>query len=193
MAGRKHPSELPHRRARVAFPVPMSGVSATDEVVADGILATDEEVAGDVPRLALVALLLGLQRSRRFENLLGVHEWLRDGLPARSLTHFVDRLGETRRDPALEAALGVSMRTVQRLMAVPVRPLNLEQSGKLFKFAEILARATEVLGSEDEAKAWLSRPAVGLDQKRPIDLLATPAGVELVETLLTRLEYGVYT
>jgi uncharacterized protein (DUF2384 family) len=28
---------------------------------------------------------------------------------------------------------------------------------------------------------------------RPIDLLSTPAGVELVETLLERIEYGVYT
>ena len=34
------------------------------------------------------------------------------------------------------------------------------------------------------------RPAVGLDQRRPIDLLTTPAGVELVEEHLGRLEYG---
>ncbi|TIY10108.1 MAG: DUF2384 domain-containing protein, partial [Mesorhizobium sp.] len=39
---------------------------------------------------------------------------------------------------------------------------------------------------------WLERPAIGLDQRRPIDLLATPAGVELVEDYLERLEYGVY-
>jgi putative toxin-antitoxin system antitoxin component (TIGR02293 family) len=160
----------------------MSAVSATDEVT-----------VGDPPLLALVALLLGLKRSHRFENLLGFHELIRGGLPARSLTHFVDRLGEVRRDPALEAALGVSMRTIQRRTAAPAKPLSQEQSGKLFKFAEIVAKASDVLGSEEEAKAWLSRPAMGLNQKRPIDLLATPAGVELVEALLTRLEYGVYT
>jgi putative toxin-antitoxin system antitoxin component (TIGR02293 family) len=50
-----------------------------------------------------------------------------------------------------------------------------------------------VLGSQQEAEQWLERPAIGLDRRRPIDLLATPAGVELVETFLERLEYGVYT
>jgi putative toxin-antitoxin system antitoxin component (TIGR02293 family) len=36
------------------------------------------------------------------------------------------------------------------------------------------------------------QPAIGLDQRPPIDLLTTPAGVELVEDYLGRLEYEVY-
>jgi putative toxin-antitoxin system antitoxin component (TIGR02293 family) len=36
------------------------------------------------------------------------------------------------------------------------------------------------------------RPAIGLDQRRPIDLLATPAGAKIVEDFLDRLEFGVY-
>jgi putative toxin-antitoxin system antitoxin component (TIGR02293 family) len=39
----------------------------------------------------------------------------------------------------------------------------------------------------------MERPAIGLEQHRPIDLLTTPAGVEIVEDFLRRLEYGVYT
>ena len=39
----------------------------------------------------------------------------------------------------------------------------------------------------------LSTPAVALDQRRPIELLSTAVGAELVEQLLTRIEYGVYT
>ena len=34
---------------------------------------------------------------------------------------------------------------------------------------------------------------MGLNGRRPIDLLATPVGVAMVETFLTRLEHGVYT
>ena len=49
-----------------------------------------------------------------------------------------------------------------------------------------------MLGSQAEAEQWLERPAIGLDRRRPIDLLATPAGIELVEDYLERLEYGVY-
>lgn len=49
-----------------------------------------------------------------------------------------------------------------------------------------------MFGSQEEAEQWLERPALGLDQRRPIDLLATPAGIELVEEDLTRLAHGVY-
>lgn len=84
------------------------------------------------------------------------------------------------------------MRTYQRRKDTPSKPLSQEQSGRTWKFAEILAKATDVLGSQAEAEQWLERPAIGLDQRRPIDLLSTPAGIELVEDYLERLEYGVY-
>lgn len=60
------------------------------------------------------------------------------------------------------------------------------------KFAEILAKATELFGSRQEAEHWLDRPAIGLNRHRPIDLLATPAGAELVKTFLSQIEFGVY-
>jgi putative toxin-antitoxin system antitoxin component (TIGR02293 family) len=61
------------------------------------------------------------------------------------------------------------------------------------KVAEILTRATTLFGSQAAAEQWLERPAIGLDQRRPIDLMTTPAGLELVEDFLGRIEYGVYT
>jgi putative toxin-antitoxin system antitoxin component (TIGR02293 family) len=62
----------------------------------------------------------------------------------------------------------------------------------MWKFAEILAKATEGFGSQREAEQWMKRPATGLEQRRPIESLETPAGVELVESFLERLEYSVY-
>jgi putative toxin-antitoxin system antitoxin component (TIGR02293 family) len=58
---------------------------------------------------------------------------------------------------------------------------------------EILMRAISVFGSRTAAERWLAQPPTGLDQRRPIDLLTTPAGAELVEDFLGRIEYGVYT
>jgi putative toxin-antitoxin system antitoxin component (TIGR02293 family) len=52
--------------------------------------------------------------------------------------------------------------------------------------------ATGVLGSRKLAMVWLSKPAIGLDGRRPIDLLDTPAGIEAVDVLLTRMDHGVY-
>ena len=82
---------------------------------------------------------------------------------------------------------------MQRRRKSPDSRLTAEQSGRAWKFAEILARVTRMLGSQEEAEAWLERPAMALDRERPIDLLATTAGVEALEQHLTRVEYGVYT
>jgi len=73
-----------------------------------------------------------------------------------------------------------------------VNRLSRKQTGRTGKFAEILAMATAVFGSRQEAEQWLERPAIGLNQRRPIDLLATPAGAKIVEDFLTRVEFDVY-
>jgi len=86
----------------------------------------------------------------------------------------------------------MSLRTAQRKNSEPTKRLRQDQSSRAWKFAEILSRATEIFGSQEQAEQWLSRPAIGLGQRRPIDLLATLAGVELVQDHLTQLEYGVY-
>ena len=126
------------------------------------------------------------------ETDLDVHEMLRRGLPRAALSTLVAKLHVIGADEASDA-VGVSLRTLQRHKLAPLAPLNSEQSGRTWKFAEVLAKATRVLGSQDEAEAWLRRPAIGLDQRRPVDLLTTPAGVKLVEDYLGRLEYDVYT
>ena len=58
--------------------------------------------------------------------------------------------------------------------------------------AEILAKASAILGSREDAERWLESPAIALNRQRPIDLLATRAGAEIVENFLSQLEYGVY-
>lgn len=141
-----------------------------------------------------VARLLGGRKMLRAEphTPLDAHEMILRGLPRSSFLFFVSNLGVITMDAALETALGMSLRTFQRKKKDLDGTLSREQSGRAWKFAEILAKATAVFGSRDEAERWLEQPAVGLDQRRPIELLATPAGTELVEDHLARLEYGVY-
>jgi putative toxin-antitoxin system antitoxin component (TIGR02293 family) len=141
-----------------------------------------------------VSNLFGGRRILRseIESELDAHELLHRGLPRRALSSLIEKLHVIHADEASQA-LGVSLRTLQRHKSAPAVPLDVRQSGRAWKFAEILAKATRVFGSQDEAEQWLKRPAIGLDQQRPIDLLTTPAGVKLVEDYLGRLEYGVYT
>jgi putative toxin-antitoxin system antitoxin component (TIGR02293 family) len=123
---------------------------------------------------------------------MDAHELLNQGLPKAALSSLVDKLRVIEVSEA-SVALGMSLRTFQRHKSTPVELLDVQQSGRAWKFAEILAKATRVLGSQEDAEHWLGRPAIGLDQQRPIDLLTTPAGVKLVEDYLGRLEYNVYT
>ncbi|MFN7024913.1 MAG: antitoxin Xre/MbcA/ParS toxin-binding domain-containing protein [Pseudorhizobium sp.] len=147
--------------------------------------------SGDLQKVA--ALLGGTNvLSRRLTGALDAHELLLHGLPASAVDHLVGTLVVIGKGDTLEKAVGMSLRTWQRRKDAPLKPLSQEQSGRAWKFAEILAKATDVLGSQAEAERWLERPAIGLDQRCPIDLLGTPAGVELIEDYLQRLEYGVY-
>lgn len=158
-------------------------------------LIENEVPVAEAVELQRVADLLGGTRilRRPLRNSLDAHEMILRGLPTRALTHLVDNLVVLQRATSLQKAVGMSLRTFQRRKDSGAKPLSPEQSGRAWKFAEILAKATAVLGSQEEAEQWLAHPAIGLNQRRPIDLLATPAGIEMVEDFLERLEYGVYT
>jgi putative toxin-antitoxin system antitoxin component (TIGR02293 family) len=57
----------------------------------------------------------------------------------------------------------------------------------------VLARAVEVLDDADKAVHWLTTPNRALGGVVPMTLLDTPEGREQVETILGRIEYGVYS
>jgi putative toxin-antitoxin system antitoxin component (TIGR02293 family) len=162
-------------------PVPVSPVVTSEPGPSYPVVSVD---LGDIARFLAL---------RPVDNLFDVHLLISKGLPVRSVEHVIEVLSALALDRAFEAAVGISARTIQRRRAAGAKSLSAEQSGRLWKFAEVFAQASEVLGSADKAAAWLSRPAMGLNRERPIDLLATPAGAELVQSFLTRLEYGAYT
>ncbi len=156
--------------------------------------SSPEAPTTEATKLRRVAALLGGTRvlGQRVTDRLDAHEMLLQGLPGRALQHLIDNLAVLQKTTSLERAVGMSLRTFQRHRDAPAKPLSQDQSGRAWKFAEILSRATSLFGSQQDAEQWLEQPATGLNQRRPIDLLATPAGVELVEEFLTRLEHGVY-
>ena len=121
------------------------------------------------------------------------HELLAAGLPRAALIHLIDTLAELGPDAVLTGALGLSVRTLQRHREAPAQRLTPDQSSRLWTFADLLAKAIAVFGTRAAAERWLASPAVALDQRRPLDLLATSAGAAIVDTVLGRLEYGIYT
>jgi putative toxin-antitoxin system antitoxin component (TIGR02293 family) len=160
----------------------MSGTAfkVSDRVVAE----TPQGGAADL--LGGTALLKRKVRSR-----LDVHDVLEHGIPSGAFNFLLSRVKVLEPD-AVRKAVGLSVRTVQRRNQTPRKPLSPEQSGRAWKFAEVLAQATDVLGGQDAAEQWLNTPALAFERRRPVELLSTAVGAEMVERLLTQIDHGVY-
>ena len=148
--------------------------------------------ASDLPRET--AELLGGRRILRDEvrSEVEAHRLVLEGLPAGAMAGLVASLSAMTFGSVL-SALGVSQRSFARRKASPKTRLPSDESARLWQLAGIVAQATRVFGSKEEAELWLERAAPPLGNEKPIDLVRTPPGVQLVKQYLTRIEYGVYT
>lgn len=88
--------------------------------------------------------------------------------------------------------LGVSSRTLRRISDSPQKRAPKALEARAWTVARTLAKASDIFGSKEEAERWFVRPAMGLDQRRPVDLAQSVDGAQLMSDFLGRLEYGVY-
>jgi putative toxin-antitoxin system antitoxin component (TIGR02293 family) len=120
-------------------------------------------------------------------------EWvarIQSGLPAASAFAFKEALGLT--NEQLASVLGVSPRTLARLVPAKAR-LDLVSGDRLVRAARLFAIATDVLEEPQAAARWLKVPQRALGGAIPLELAQTDVGARAVESLLGRMEYGVYT
>jgi putative toxin-antitoxin system antitoxin component (TIGR02293 family) len=71
--------------------------------------------------------------------------------------------------------------------------LDALESDRLVRFARLFARAQEVLGDAEAARAWLRTPARALAFAVPLAYAETETGAREVENLLGRIAYGVFS
>jgi putative toxin-antitoxin system antitoxin component (TIGR02293 family) len=147
-----------------------------------------------VSLIELTVALLGGPRvlHRKVQSDEDAHDLVLHGIPAPAMARVFGAV-LTLTVPDLLAAVGVSERSFARRKATPQARLPLDESERLWRFAEILAQATRVFGTQAEAELWLERPTMSLNRQKPIQLLRTHPGARLVAQQLTRIEHGVYT
>lgn len=136
-------------------------------------------------------LLFG-SRLPRAHDAFAVHELIEKGFPSDAVIAFVQSVTRFKDKQVFGKIIGLSDRTVQRRIKNP-EPLTSEQSSSAWRLAKVLSKAEGVLGDLQEAANWMVTPATGLENRAPIDLLTTQVGFELVDDLLTRMDYGVYS
>jgi putative toxin-antitoxin system antitoxin component (TIGR02293 family) len=173
------------------FAADMTAIREALAAASQGLLSFENKPTEEV---RIAALLGGPDILMRSTTTFGdMRELVAHGLPRRALSHLVGQVPLLQRPDALENAIGSGQLALEPAEEREVSDfLSPEQSGRAWKFAEILSKATTVFGSQDEAEQWLDSPAVGLNLSRPIELLTTRAGAELVEQYLGKIEFGVY-
>jgi len=95
-------------------------------------------------------------------------------------------------DPELARLLGIGEATLRRARAARTK-LDAATSDRLYRLSKIVAVAEEALESAENAMSWLRRPQPALGGAVPLERLVTQAGADEVETLLHRIDHGVYT
>ena len=109
------------------------------------------------------------------------------GLTKAELLHLSGQLGLSLAQMA--EILPVTERTIQRYR--PAQRFNKTVSEHLLQLAEITVRGTEAFGRRELFLAWLKAPCPALGSRKPLSLLSSRFGAELVLNELGRIEHGI--
>lgn len=121
-------------------------------------------------------------------SLIEQHDLMLQGISMARLKEVLGCFSHLTEDDILPV-LGISKRAVETRKTEVLRS---EPFGVLLDLIAVVQRATDVFGDREGAETWMRQRAVAFDGLRPVELLSTRPGTELVKDHLTRMEYGVY-
>jgi putative toxin-antitoxin system antitoxin component (TIGR02293 family) len=112
------------------------------------------------------------------------------GLKKASLDALIGHLGISKKAFA-ENILHLSVKTFERKKDEDL--LDSRTSSHLIEIAKVVEHAFDVFGDETKAQRWLNSEIRALNFMKPIDLFHIPTGLAMVDNILGRIEYGVYS
>jgi putative toxin-antitoxin system antitoxin component (TIGR02293 family) len=115
---------------------------------------------------------------------------VRRGLPAGSVPALAEKLHVS--NNVLSRKLGIPQRTLTRRLS-QASVLTPGESDRTVRMARVYAHAVEMIGDQDKATEWLCTPNRALGGEKPLDQLDTDMGARMVEDVLGRIAYGVYS
>lgn len=121
------------------------------------------------------------------KNEMDLYEIARNGLPKKALVHLMKRLGFTVKFMA--SMINITERTIQRKSDIEL--LDKITSEQVLQIADIYSRGTQVFGSADDFSTWVNIENKALSNKKPIELLSSRYGAQMILDELGRIEYGI--
>ncbi|HEY8928885.1 MAG TPA: antitoxin Xre/MbcA/ParS toxin-binding domain-containing protein [Mucilaginibacter sp.] len=112
------------------------------------------------------------------------------GITKASLDALISHLGVSKKSFS-ENVLDTSVKTLERKKSTD--RLDKRTSSLVIEIAKVVEHAFDVFENEDKVKSWLNYPNRALNNIKPIDLFYIPTGLKMVNDILGRIEYGVYS
>lgn len=88
-----------------------------------------------------------------------------------------------------EEIFDISLKTLMRYRKEG-KTLKPREGEVALKMACILEKGIQIFGTMGAFKSWMEKPAFGLGGSKPLHLMNTVTGMDLVEDELLRIEYG---
>lgn len=141
---------------------------------------------------AAISAVLGGRKvlKRKVETEWDLQAITRDGLPVGTLTTLAAELELERK--TLAKVVGISDRTLSRRLSSQSN-LSPEESDRMLRLARVFAKAEDTFGTMEQAARWMRSPILALGDETPLDQLDTDAGAKLVEEVLYRIDYGIFS
>lgn len=142
----------------------------------------------------IVGVLAG-ERGKRTKTTLGskavssardLELAVQEGLPSELVEVTIERIFP--HDPNVRYQI-VPRATLTRRLQKGER-LSPQESEKLQRIARVFAMATEVWGSEEDAREFMAKPHPMLDDRTPFEASLSEIGAREVESILGRLLFG---
>jgi putative toxin-antitoxin system antitoxin component (TIGR02293 family) len=129
---------------------------------------------------------------RNISDTLDAHKAVTQGIPRVALLNSLSKFAPLPQQ-TFALWLGLSDRTIDRYRDDPEKALAVDVASRLVSRTATVLKVIEEFGDVEKATQWLCQPAIGLDQQKPIDLLVTDQGTQLVDEYLGRMRHGVYS
>ena len=125
----------------------------------------------------------------KIQTEMDLYELGKEGIPKKSLIDLCKNINMSVR--SLSVVLHVTERTLQRKKDPDL--LNGMISEHIIQIAEVYSRGNEVFDSIEYFQIWINAVNKSLGSRKPIELLSSRYGAQMVLDELGRIEHGVFS
>lgn len=118
-----------------------------------------------------------------------LYDEIEHGLKSGAMTRFAKTSGLT--EERISTLIPINRKTLLRRKALG--KLDPKESDRLIAIAKTYAHAMRVFGSKEKVNQWIQTDNIALGNKKPFDLLKNNLGCQMVDSVLYRIEYGIYS